>query len=210
MRWLKRLKASKMNPLGPDFSSAPWVEFNLSGKKLRFLCPTHEMSGPFKKRSELVNLYQDDLYRKWTKNNTGMSLSLISTGWKFWDRPMGEGALAYLNFEVRLNRRDPHYREIDSLLNPEEMVQWLLTYNKNMWGEFNKGLLAHPERQAMPVDPERGFWRYPKAGNDIKRVCVNGVNWFSYVVDMPNRARERVWHTAITEDHELAFDFETL
>ncbi|WLQ13369.1 hypothetical protein O5O45_26960 [Hahella aquimaris] len=207
MRWLKRLKASKMNPLGPDFSSAPWINFGLSDKKLRFRCPAHEMSGPFKMYQGAINLYQDSIFEQWDECNTGMSVLLLSTGWKYWDKPLGEGALGYLNINVMLHRRDPHFREIDSMLNQEDMEQWLLTYADGLWGHLNRELVAHPERKVRPISPERDFWRYPKEAKEIKKTVINDLQWFSYVVDTLNDSKKRRWHTPITEDHELAILF---
>ncbi len=43
MHWMHRLKAPKMNPLGPDIANAPWIAYNLSETELRFRCPPHEM-----------------------------------------------------------------------------------------------------------------------------------------------------------------------
>ncbi|MDG9666752.1 hypothetical protein ONV78_03315 [Hahella sp. CR1] len=208
MHWLNKLKASKKNPLGPDFSSAPMVKFSLSGKELSFLCPRHEMSGPFNKFSDaIINIYDDNIYSRWKKSKTGMSLDLIDTGWKFWDRPFGEGAIGYVTLDARLQRRDPHYRVIDSLLNPDDMKCWIITYTNNIWGYVNRELAANPERQARPVDSERDFWRYPKTYEEISTTNINGIDWFSYIVDKPYEAKRRLWHTPISEDHEVAFSF---
>ncbi|MDG9666743.1 hypothetical protein ONV78_03270 [Hahella sp. CR1] len=207
MRWLQRLKASKLNPMGPDFSAAPWVGFNLSGKRLRFRCPSHEMSGPFERYAENINLYQDDIFEKWKKTNLGMSVSLLTTGWKYWDKPFGEGALGYLTLDVKLHRRDPHYREIDTMLKPEDMEKWLLVFSDGLWGSINRDLVANPERKVRPIIPERDFWRYPTVSKDISRLRINDLNWYTYSVDMPDKAKRRRWHTPITDDHELAFIF---
>ncbi|WP_041598639.1 hypothetical protein [Hahella chejuensis] len=207
MRWLRRLKASKLNPMGPDFSAAPWVEFNLSGKKLCFRCPPHELSGPSEIKPETVNIYQDDIYLKWEKGKTGMSVDLVHTGWKFLDKPFGDGAIGYVTLYVRLQRRDPHYRKIDSLLNHNDIKEWIITYSDNVWGYTNRELIAHPERQARPIDPERDFWRYPQNKKDIHTMSKNDVDWFYYSVDKPNKAKRRFWHTPLSEDHELAFIF---
>ncbi|MBU6951012.1 hypothetical protein [Hahella sp. HN01] len=208
MRWLRRLNATKMNPMGPDFSSAPWINFNLSGRELRLRCPPHEMDGPFVRYAEAINIYQDDIFEPWKTCNTGMSLRLLHAGWVFLDRPFGAGELGYVALSIRLNRRDPHYRKIDSMLYPEEMEAWILTYADGLWGYLNRDLEKYPERKATPIIPERDFWHYPQTRDDIRKLTINGVHWFTYDVERGKDEKDRLWHTPISEDHELVFDFE--
>ncbi|AZZ92869.1 hypothetical protein EUZ85_19920 [Hahella sp. KA22] len=207
MRWLKRLQATKMNPLGPEIISAPKVSFSLSGHVITIPCPPHEMIAPLEKATEKLNIYNDTLFTPW-KSKAGMSLRLLYTGWLYKYKPFGEGELGYLALSIRLHRRDPHFRSVDSLLASEDMEKWLLTYSTNLWGSLNRDLKENSGNKARPIIPEKDFWRFPKTGSDIKRHSINNINWFSYVVDKPQKAKERLWHTPITDDHELAFDFE--
>ncbi|WLQ13372.1 hypothetical protein O5O45_26975 [Hahella aquimaris] len=206
MRWLKRLKASKLNPMGPDFSTAPWIDFDLSGRKLKFRCPHNEMSGPVQRHSKKINIYQDEDFEHWN-NETGMSVDLLSTGWKFWDRPYGEGALGYLLLELRLHRRDPHYRKIDSMLNQKDMEQWLLAYADGVWGVLNRDLDERAELKVRPIIPEKDYWRYPGSSTDIKSIFINNIQWYSYTAELPSSTKWRLFHTPISEDHELTFSF---
>ncbi|OZG71680.1 hypothetical protein BTA51_18710 [Hahella sp. CCB-MM4] len=209
MQLLRRLKASKMNPIGPDVAKAPVMAFDLSGTELAFRCPPHELVGDDSTTlPPALNIYQDDIYEPWARvENIGMSAHLLYTGWKFWDRPFAEKAIGYVILDIHLTRRHPHYRKIDSLLRPSDMANWLLEYSDICWGGANKTKWENREYKDTPVIPELHFWRYPRSLDDIRQIDINGTRWFSYVADRPDGPKERIWNSPISDDHEVNFHF---
>ncbi|WP_020410299.1 hypothetical protein [Hahella ganghwensis] len=208
MRWLQRFKASKMNPMRPDIEKAPWMSFDLSGTQLRFRCPPHEVIGPMKLGPQSVPIYQDDVFKPWMNSEgRGMFIRLLFTGWNFWDKPFGEGAIGDVSLDIVLTKRHPHYRKIDSLLKQADMKAWLLSRCDSFWGGANRDKWESREIKVMPVIPEQHFWRYPQSPDDIQQVEVNGTQWYSYIADRPNGPKQRLWHVAISDDHELELDF---
>ncbi|WP_020407528.1 hypothetical protein [Hahella ganghwensis] len=210
MQFLRRLEASKMNPLGPDIANAPWMTFNLSGTELRFRCPPHEMPDVnITIAPESLNIYQDDIYERWNRNEEmGMSIPLLLTGWDFRDRPFGEGSIGYVKFEVHLQRRHPHYRKIDSLFKPSDMKDWILRCCEGVWGGRNKRLWENRENYDSPIVPENDFWRYPQSANKIRKMAICGADTFGYIIDIPLGPKERVWNLAISDDHIIVLRFE--
>ncbi|WP_020405212.1 hypothetical protein [Hahella ganghwensis] len=208
MRWLRRFNATKMNPMGPDIAMAPMEAFNLSGTKLSFRCPLHEVMSDKKVAPQVLNIYQEELFEPWNQNeDKGMSVNLLYTGWKFWDKPFGEGAIGYIALDITLIRRHPHYRKIDSLLKSADMLQWLLSYSDDIWGGMNRSLWKNRENKTTPITPESHFWRYPQSTNQIMLETVNGIKRYKYVADKPNGPKERLWHIPISDDHDLEFYF---
>ncbi|AZZ92921.1 hypothetical protein EUZ85_20190 [Hahella sp. KA22] len=207
MRLIKSFKASLMNPLGPDFKSAPWRHFNLSGSIIKFKCPPHEISSALKVAPEHIDIYKDDLFKVWSSKK-GMSLELLTTGWKFWDRPFGKGAIGLTVTSIKLRRRHPHFQKVDSFFIQSAMSQWLLQYCEDMWGSLNRDTRARRNKKVRPVDPERDFWRYPQTENEIDIVNINGCNWYVILAKLPEKAVEVEWHAPISDDHDLAIIFE--
>ncbi|ABC30152.1 hypothetical protein HCH_03402 [Hahella chejuensis KCTC 2396] len=207
MRWLRRFSANKMNPMGPDFKSAPLLHFNLSGTSFKFHSPRSELvsgvtQGPLK-----IDLYKDEAFEAWS-NNKGFSCLMISTGWKYWDKPFGEGAIGSLSLKVRVRKRHPHFNKPGSLFSPSELKLWILEYCEDVWGSFNKNEWARRHNKVIDIDPERDFFRYPKSNSDIEVSTFAGTDWYSYTVGKPSSPRQALYHTPISDDHDIALHFE--
>ncbi|WP_020405057.1 hypothetical protein [Hahella ganghwensis] len=209
MQFLRRLKASKMNPLGPDIANAPWMTFNLSGTELRFRCPPHEMTAEMKVAPETLNIYQDDIYESWnTVESIGMSVNLVATGWDFRDNPFGDGLIGYLMHDIQLQRRHPHYRKVDTLFNPVDTKAWILRHCDGVWGDMNRDLWENRENYDTTIDPEQHFWRYPKSADEICREVIHGREWYGCTIEKPNGPKRRLWSIPISDDHVLMLHFQ--
>ncbi len=210
MQFLRRLKASKMNPLGPDIANAPWMAFNLSGTELRFHCPPHELAGDQAvTASQTLNIYQDDIYQPWAGvEDRGMSAHLLYTGWKYWDSPLGDGAIGYVMFDVHLQRRHPHYRKIDSLLKAADTRAWIIRYCDDVWGALNRELWEERDSLDSPVIPEEDFWRFPQSADEICKVSFQGMDWYCFIAEMTHGPKRHIWNLPISDDHILNFHFQ--
>ncbi|WLQ14415.1 hypothetical protein O5O45_00505 [Hahella aquimaris] len=206
MRWIKRFRASIANPLRPDFKSAPIIRFDLSGTILEFKCPPNEKTTSVLRTPFKVDIYKDSEFEVWS-DKKGMSIILLRRGWKYWDKPFGEGAIGSLTLYIKLRRRHPQNRDIDSLFLSSDMKKWLLDHSKVMWGEANTYLWAHREDYAVPIDPKVHFWTYPTSDEDVKIVNINQLAWYQIVASLPQRPDEIEYHLPISDDHEIVLMF---
>ncbi|OZG75395.1 hypothetical protein BTA51_03185 [Hahella sp. CCB-MM4] len=207
MRWLKRWQASKMHPLGPDFDSAPWMEFDLSGTKVKFRCPRHEVPAPAKQFAEKVDLYNPDHFKE-NRGGESMGLTLLYRGWSFWDRPFGEKDIGTLEVRMVLTRKHPHVRQFKSFYAITDIQTWILEESEKLWGTENREMWEQRDTYEDEIDPDADFLQYPRSVEEVDSQVIHGSRWFFYKVFKPSDAPRWFWDTAISDDHILTVVFE--
>ncbi len=219
MLWFKRLFASRHKPVGmPNFATAPWVDIDLSGTKLRFKTPPMAAMNVEEYWPETLDIYNQDNFKLWPNSN-GAIRAIFESHWSYYGNLFDDEVWELAGLDVRINvtRLSIKHRSYDSLLYSKQSLCWCFDCQFNDFNDFNEGIKKkYPQRLASAMkefgttefEPPISLYTHPQNPSDIQSITApTGIPFFVYKTRLDDLPWRQVWHTAITEDHSIEIIF---
>ncbi|MGI9282023.1 MAG: hypothetical protein ACR2PX_20665 [Endozoicomonas sp.] len=122
--WFRRLFASPLRPAGqPNFKSAPWRTFDLSGTKLTIKSPPQTMAVPRKIWPDSLDIYTPERFQPWSDKSKGSTALLFRNHWSYFDALWGKGHIGGTSVQIIVQRLTLQYTGIGSLFDTREAMK---------------------------------------------------------------------------------------
>ncbi len=220
MLWFKRLFASRHKPVGmPNFTTAPWVDIDLSGTKLRFKNPPKSQDLiPPEYWPEKVDIYNLDNFR-FRPNEKGGVKTVFKNDWAYYGNLFDNDIsyIAGLHLQITVTHLGIKHRLVDNLLQACQLLRWCFDRQYDNYHTRNESIKKdYPQRLADAMEefgttdfePPISLFSHPQTPQDIETITPpTDIPFFVYKTRLDDLPWKQVWHTAITEDHSIAIVF---
>ncbi len=156
MLWFKRLFASRHKPVGmPNFATAPWVDIDLSGTKLRFKTPPKSQDLiPPQYWPEKLDIYNLDNFRIWPNEKGGVK-TIFKNHWAYFGNLFDNdtGDIAGLDVQITVTRQSLIHRPYDNLLHAKQSLYWCFDCQYEDYDNRNERIKKnYPQRLADAME----------------------------------------------------------
>ncbi len=220
MLWFKRLFANRHKPVGmPNFATAPWVDIDLSGTKLRFKNPPKSQDLiPPKHWPESLDIYNLNNLEFWP-NGKGAVRVIFKNHWAYYGNLFDNdtGDIAGLDVQINVTRLGIKHRIVDKLLHAKQSLHWCFNRQYSEFNTRNEWIKKKLPTTASKrhgriwhhrICPPLALHIHPQTPEDIKTLTPpTGIPYFVYKTRLDDLPWKQVWHTAITEGHSIAIVF---
>ncbi len=219
MLWFKRLFASRHKPVGmPNFATAPWVDIDLSGTKLRFKNPPMAAMNVAKYWPEKLDIYNLDNFRIWPDGKDAVR-TVFKNHWSYYGNLFDKDSWELAGLDVRINISclGNKQRSTNNLLNSKEALTWFFKLQYDRHKQDNEDIKAEYPHQLQAAIEELGtaefeppvsLFSHPQTPEEIQTITSpTGTLFFVYKTRLDDLPWDQVWHTAISEDHWISIIF---
>ncbi len=177
----------------PNFVTAPWVDIDLSGTKLRFKNPPKSQGliviPPPECGPEKLDIYNLDNFKLWPNEKGGVE-TILKNYWSiyrylfdnnFWD-------VAELNVKIIVTRLGIKQRPYDNLLYPQQSLHWCFDCQYDKYNGLNNNIKKdYPQRLTDAMEEfgttefePMALYTHPQIPSDIEAITSpTGVPFFS-------------------------------
>lgn len=194
MVWLlDKLLGSDQNMQGPDLDTAPWLELDFSGTKLRYRDPMHTAMFPVSVFAENRDLYNVSQY---TRHKEGdLTEQFYIKGWGFNGRSSRGGVrLSGIIFYFD-SKLDIDY----SCFEKPDLEHEIFSFCHSVWGGQNES----NEVGDLGIN----LFTYPIDSRGLDYVDVNHVRWCRFTSQVKGGPPYIFYVCPLTSHHMLMLDF---
>lgn len=181
---------SVKNPKGPDFTSAPSFELNLSGTKIRFNNPPNsDGTGLYQEIESKHNIYDSCIYSYSSKKRKGFnSIVGFRNSWLIHGFPIFQGEIGFVHLGMGINKS----HIVGNFLNHSFCESEIERNIMDLYGPVDDAKYSITTRV------------------DWQTRIINGNEWIHCKhIDNDDHSVDRLWYFPITDQHLFSLNLST-